>query len=222
MRKRAEIQVELAEIEQRLAASRDMLQRTLIGARSDGTVVDLRFRTSGGVVRPGEPVLEIVPDNEELLIDARLSPMDIDVVRAGLPAQVVLPAFQQRHMPRIDGTRASGLGRTPSSTRRPAQRYFQARIEIDRDAARGAGARIELTPGMPAEVYIMTGERTALDYLLSPLRQPAPGLARDLSRTRTPPKGVIPTGVPDAPASDVSRLLPCAAQFAMSSLRFSV
>ena len=99
----SQIQFELAEVEQRLAASRDVLQRTLISAPVDGTVVALRFRTPGGVVRPGEPVLEIVPDNEELLIDARLSPMDIDVVRAGLPARVVLQAFQQRHMPQIEG-----------------------------------------------------------------------------------------------------------------------
>ena len=164
----SQIQVELAEVEQRLAASRDVLQRTLISAPVDGTVVALRFRTPGGVVRPGEPVLEIVPDNEELLIDARLSPMDIDVVRAGLPARVVLPAFQQRHMPQIEG-RVRQVSPDAIADAQTGQRFFAVRVEIDRDRLAALAPAIELTPGMPAEVYITTGERTALDYLLGPL-----------------------------------------------------
>ena len=164
----SQIQFELAEVEQRLAASRDVLQRTLISAPVDGTVVALRFRTPGGVVRPGEPVLEIVPDNEELLIDARLSPMDIDVVRAGLPARVVLPAFQQRHMPQIEG-RVRQVSPDAIADAQTGQRFFAVRVEIDRDRLAALAPAIELTPGMPAEVYITTGERTALDYLLGPL-----------------------------------------------------
>jgi HlyD family secretion protein/epimerase transport system membrane fusion protein len=161
------IQSELAEIEQRLAASRDVLERTLITAPVDGTVVALRFRTPGGVIRPGEPVLEIVPDSEELLIDARVSPMDIDVVRAGLPARVVLPAFQQRHMPQIQG-RVRQISADAITDRQTGQRFFEARIEIDRNQLAALEPALELTAGMPAEVYITTGERTALDYLLSP------------------------------------------------------
>jgi HlyD family type I secretion membrane fusion protein len=145
-----------------------VLQRTLIGAPVDGTVVALRFRTAGGVVRPGEPVLEIVPDNEELLIDARLSPMDIDVVRAGLPARVVLPAFQQRHLPQIEG-RVRQVSPDALADPQTGQRFFAVRVEIDRDRLAGLEPPLELTPGMPAEVYITTGERTALDYLLGPL-----------------------------------------------------
>ncbi|HEX6112714.1 MAG TPA: HlyD family type I secretion periplasmic adaptor subunit [Geminicoccaceae bacterium] len=161
------IQFELAEVEQRLAASRDVLERTLITAPVDGTVVALRFRTAGGVVRPGEPVLEIVPEHEELLIDARVSPMDIDVVRAGLPARVVLPAFQQRHMPQIEG-RVRQVSADAIADPQTGQRFFEVRVEIDRDRLAALAPEIELTPGMPAEVYITTGERTALDYLLGP------------------------------------------------------
>jgi HlyD family secretion protein/epimerase transport system membrane fusion protein len=164
----SQIQFELAEVEQQLAASRDVLQRTLISAPVDGTVVALRFRTAGGVVRPGEPVLEIVPDNEELLIDARLSPMDIDVVRAGLPARVVLPAFQQRHMPQIEG-RVRQVSPDAIADPQTGQRFFAVRVQIDRDRLAALAPALELTPGMPAEVYITTGERTALDYLLGPL-----------------------------------------------------
>jgi HlyD family secretion protein len=161
------IQSELAEIEQRLAASRDVLERTVIPAPVDGAVVALRFRTPGGVIRPGEPVLDIVPDDEELLIDARLSPMDIDVVRAGLPARVVLPAFQQRDLPQIAG-RVRQVAADATDDPQTGKRFFAARIEIDAGQLAALEPPLELTPGMPAEVYITTGERTALDYLLSP------------------------------------------------------
>jgi HlyD family secretion protein len=161
-------QAELAEVEQRLAASRDVLARTLIKAPSAGTVVELRFHTRGGVIRPGEPVLDIVPDDEELLVDARLSPMDIDAVAEGLPAQVVLPAFKQRHLPRIEG-RVRQVSADAIVDPHTGERYFQARIEVDPAQLAALDPPIELAAGMPAEVYIMTGERTMLDYLLQPL-----------------------------------------------------
>ena len=160
------IQSEFAEIEQRVAASRDVLERTVIAAPVDGTVVALRMRTPGGVIRPGEPVLEIVPAKEELLIDARVSPMDIDVVRQGLSARVVLPAFQQRELPQITG-RVRQVAADASADPQTGKPFFEVRIEIDPVQLAGLESP-ELTPGMPAEVYITTGERTALDYLLGP------------------------------------------------------
>jgi HlyD family secretion protein/epimerase transport system membrane fusion protein len=161
------IQLEFAEVEQRLAASRDVLQRTVIDAPVDGSVVGLRFRTPGGVIRPGEPVLEIVPDKEELLIDARVSPTDIDVVRAGLPARVVLPAFKQRNLPQIKG-RVRQVAADASEDPQTGKRFFEVRVEIDPGQLAALEPPLELTPGMPAEVYITTGERTALEYLLGP------------------------------------------------------
>jgi HlyD family secretion protein/epimerase transport system membrane fusion protein len=161
------IQVEFAEVEQRLAASRDVLERTVIAAPVDGTVVALRMRTPGGVIRPGEPVLEIVPDKEELLIDARVSPMDIDVVRPGLPARVVLPAFKQRNLPQIKG-RVRQVAADATADPQSGKPFFEVRIEIDPGQLAALEPPLELTSGMPAEVYITTGERTALDYLLGP------------------------------------------------------
>jgi len=163
------VQAELAEVGQRLAASRDVLARTLIRAPSAGTVVELRFRTPGGVIRPGEPILDIVPDNEELLVDARLSPLDIDAVAIGLPAQIVLPAFKQRHLPRIEG-RVRQISADAIVDPHSGERYFKARIEVDPAQLAAVAPGVELTPGMPAEVYITTAERTMLDYLLQPLR----------------------------------------------------
>jgi HlyD family secretion protein/epimerase transport system membrane fusion protein len=161
-------QAELAETEQRLAASRDVLERTLIRAPSAGTVVELRFHTPGGVIRPGETVLDIMPDDEELLIDARVSPMDIDAVAKGLPAEVKLPAFKQRRMPRIEG-RVRQISADAIVDPHTGKSYFQARIEVDAEQLAALDPPIKLAAGMPAEVYILTGERTMLDYLLQPL-----------------------------------------------------
>jgi HlyD family secretion protein len=164
----SQVQAELAEVEQRLAASRDVLARTLIKAPSAGTVVELRFHTPGGVIRPGEPILDIVPDDEELLVDARVSPLDIDIVAAGLPAQIVLPAFKLRHLPRIEG-RVRQVSADAIVDPHSGERYFEARIEVDPAQLAALEPAIELTPGMPAEVYITIAERTMLDYLLQPL-----------------------------------------------------
>ncbi|MCW2242388.1 HlyD family type I secretion periplasmic adaptor subunit [Azospirillum canadense] len=163
----AKVRAELAEVGQRLAASRDVLARTVVTAPIDGTVVQLRVHTQGGVVKPGAPILDVVPANEELLIDARIAPTDIDVVHAGLRAQVMLTAYKQRNLPRIHGElrQVSADALADEQTGRP---YFSARVGVDRaEIARLAG--IALAPGMPAEVFVMTGEQTALDYLLRPL-----------------------------------------------------
>jgi HlyD family secretion protein len=161
------IQSEFAEVEQRVAASRDVLERTVIAAPVDGTVVALRMRTPGGVIRPGEPVLEIVPAKEELLIDARVSPLDIDALRPGLPARVLLPAFQQRNLPQIMG-RVRQVAADATADPQTGKMFFEVRVEIDPGQLAALEPPLELTPGMPAEVYITTGERTALDYLLGP------------------------------------------------------
>ena len=162
------VQAELADVEQRLAASGDVLARTLIRAPGTGTVVELRFHTAGGVIRPGEPILDIVPDDEELLVDARLSPLDIDIVAAGLPAQIILPAFKQRHLPRIEG-RVRRVSADAIVDPHSGERYFEARIEVDAEQLAAIEPKVALTAGMPAEVYITIAERTMLDYLLQPV-----------------------------------------------------
>jgi HlyD family secretion protein len=163
------VQAELAEVEQRLAGAKvKVLARTLIKAPGTGTVVELRFHTAGGVIRPGEPILDIVPDDEELLVDARLSPLDIDIVAAGLPAQIILPAFKQRHLPRIEG-RVRRVSADAIVDPHSGEPYFEARIEVDAEQLAAIEPKVALTPGMPAEVYITIADRTMLDYLLQPV-----------------------------------------------------
>ena len=159
--------MELAAVQQQLQATGDVLNRTVIAAPVGGTVVNLRFKTVGGVVKPGDEIMGIVPTNDKLLIDARVSPVDIDVVRNGLIAKVLLSAFSGRDAPRINGiVRSVSADRlTDENTHQP---YYLARVEVDRKQLASLGPRIELVPGMPAEVLIVTGERTMMDYLLEP------------------------------------------------------
>lgn len=164
------VRVELAGVTERLQASRDVLARTVITAPISGTVVNLRFKTIEGVIRAGDAILDIVPDEEKLLIDARVPPVDIDVVHAGLAAQVRLTAYSSRGLPRINGT-----VRTVSADRLvdPAtgQPHYLARVEVERGELERVGAEVELVPGMPAEVLIVRKERTLVNYLLEPFRQ---------------------------------------------------
>lgn len=167
-------QVELAQVEQELAASRDVLDRTQITAPVSGVVIAKRVTTIGGVVGPGEPLLEIVPSEDTLLIEARVSPIDIDVVRAGLKASVHLSAFTQRSLPQVSGA-VRAVSADALRDEVTGQSYYLAEVEVpasemERVRAR-LGADLELKPGMPAEVLIKTGERTLLAYLFEPLAQ---------------------------------------------------
>lgn len=162
-----EVRTELASVRERLIASEDILKRTSVTAPVSGTVVDLRFKTEGGIVRQGEPILDIVPSEDALLIDARIAPTDIDVVHPGLSAQIHLSAFSSRGLPRI-----AGVVRSISADRlvdeQTHQPYYLARVEVNRDELQRIDPHIELVAGMPAEVLIVTGERTMFEYLFQP------------------------------------------------------
>ena len=164
-----DIQTQLGDMAERAASARDVLERREIVSPIDGTVVDMKFFTAGGVIGPGEPILDIVPENDELVIEAQVQPIDIDVVQTGLKAQVTLSAFKQRTTPTLDGQviYVSADSLTDPRTGVP---YFATRIEIPADEMDRLGG-LELSPGMPAQVMIVTGERTAFQYLFDPLRE---------------------------------------------------
>ena len=131
-------------------------------------MVALQATTIGGVVKPGEPILDILPCRAELLIEAHLQPTAIKDVRRGLPARVVLTAYPQRNLPIIHGeVREVSADRLTDP--RTGQPYFEAQIAVDAGELAGLGDEVALMSGMPAEVMIITGERTFLDYLLRPL-----------------------------------------------------
>ncbi len=162
-----EVHTQLVESGQRLRAAEDIMTRTEIRAPQAGVVVGLNVHTETGVIAPGQRLLDIVPKDDALVIEAEVDPNDIDVVRLGLAAQVRLTAFKQRNTPLLEG-RVTRVSADSFTHERTGATYFSARITIDpaeRDKLDGS----ELYPGMPAEVMIVTGKQTAVEYFMTPV-----------------------------------------------------
>jgi len=161
-------QSELYDLHQRLRAAEDVLARTEIRAPLGGTVVDLRVHSAGGVIASGAPLLDIVPRDQRLVVEARIDPKDIDVVRDGLDARVRFTALHQRHRAPA-AARLTTISADLLTDEASGQRYYLARVELVVDDAASAAELAALHPGMQAEVMFVTGARSALDYLLEPL-----------------------------------------------------
>jgi HlyD family type I secretion membrane fusion protein len=162
-----EERAKLFEISQRLTASRDVLSRTTIVSPVDGEVVNSQVYTTNGVIAPGQPIMDVVPVNDSLVVESRVRPEDIDVVRTGLEAQVRLTAYKRSNVPPVSG-RVTHVSADQLTDPRNGEPYFASRVTVDADAlAKIKG--VKLQPGMPAEVMIVTGERRAIDYFIAPL-----------------------------------------------------
>ncbi len=162
-----DVQSELFDLSERVKAAEDVLRRTEIRAPLDGTVVDLQVHTLGGVIAPGERLLDIVPSGVRLVVEARVDPGDIDVVHPGLQARVRFTAFNQRNAVAIDGT-VTSVSADSLVDERSGVSYYLARVELAESFGKKPGD-LSLYPGMPAEVMIVTGAQTALDYFLRPI-----------------------------------------------------
>jgi HlyD family type I secretion membrane fusion protein len=134
-----------------------------------GVVQQLRIFTIGGVVRPGDPILDIVPLSENLIIRARVSPLDADRVTAGMKAEIRFPSFRNLGLPVITGN-VQAVSRDRLVDEATKDPYFDAQINVDRKNLPDAIVS-KLSAGMPAEVVIPTGERTVFAYLISPLSE---------------------------------------------------
>jgi HlyD family type I secretion membrane fusion protein len=148
--------------------STDVLRRIDIRAPRSGVVQNVKANTVGGVVRPGEPLLELIPDGDEFIVNAQVSPSDIDTVQVGNEAEIRFGAFHGKILPIVIGHIGS-ISRdrlTDDLTRQP---YFLARIIVNQNQM-NPEIRDKITAGMPAEVLLPTGERTVMDYLVRPLR----------------------------------------------------
>lgn len=159
-----------AELTERRVAAEDQLKRVDIRAPQNGTVHQLSVHTVGGVISPSEPIMLVVPNADSLVIDAKIQPQDIDQVRVGQEAHVRFSAFNQRTTPDVTAkvTRVSAdlmMEQAPGGASYP---YYSIRLELT-DEARAKLGHLKLVPGMPAEVHMTTGERTALSYFTKPL-----------------------------------------------------
>lgn len=162
-----EIQAKQAELIERRVAAEDQLKRIDIRAPQTGVVHQLTVHTVGGVISPSEPVMLIVPQGEALMLEAKIAPQDIAQVRVGQPAYVRFTAFNQRTTPELQGF----VSRVSADSTREQQSnvvYYTARIGLSEAEMKQLG-ELQLMPGMPAEVYIRTEERTAMSYFMKPL-----------------------------------------------------
>lgn len=168
-RELADLRAELVRVTHGLTETRGILSRLVIRAPVDGTVINAQVNTVGAVVPPGEPIAEIVPREDALVVVAHVAPQDIDEVIQGANARVQLTAFSQRHTHRIEGTVAR-VGADRQTDPNNGEAWYTVEVVIpDRELAKVPEAD-SLKPGMPADVAIVTRERTVLDYLVDPLR----------------------------------------------------
>ena len=129
----------------------------------------MKAKTLGGIVQRGEAILEIVPADDVLIIEAHVNPDDISRVHPGLVAQIHLSAYSSRFLARIEG-RVKHVSADRVTNSNGQQMYYLARVEVDRQKIKREMPSVELVPGMGAEVVIVTEERTLLQYLFQPLQ----------------------------------------------------
>jgi adhesin transport system membrane fusion protein len=157
---------DLEEFSQRLRKYADSLTRTVIRSPVDGVVKKVHVATVGGVVKPGDSVVEIVPSEDKLIIEARLPISDVGYVQAGQKALITLASRDAGHYGRIHGTVANVSPDAFADER--GRTFYLVRIETTEDSFTRGSFRYRLTPGMQVIAYIHTGERTVLEYLLDP------------------------------------------------------
>lgn len=160
--------VELLSAEEKLRAAQDMLDRSTIRSPVDGEILNLRFTTLGGVVRPGEAILEVIPAAGGLTASVKIRPVDRASVFDGQIVRTQLSAYRSWRTPRLEG-RVAGVSADLKSDPETSAVYYDARISVpDEELARLNG--LEALPGMPIDVFIYSGRRrTLLDYVLEPL-----------------------------------------------------
>lgn len=163
-----QIRAQISELQERRKVAADVLDRTEIRAPGSGAIQNLKVHTVGSVVRPGDVLMELVPEDEELIINARVSPIDVDNVAPGLSTEVRFSAFKTKLIPIMLGKVESVSGDviTPDNANEPP--YYLARVTVDENDI-PVEIKDRLSAGMPADVVITTGERTVINFIASPL-----------------------------------------------------
>ncbi|RED52013.1 HlyD family type I secretion periplasmic adaptor subunit [Aestuariispira insulae] len=159
-------QAELRDLNERIHASLDVLERTEVRAPISGTVVGLQIHSKNGVVAPGSNLMDIVPNQGNLIIQARIAPKDIDIVRIGQNAQVRISAFNQRTAKPLDAQLLS-ISADRLVDEKTGEEFYQAELSLLKTD--DSIATVELVPGMEAETFIHAGRKTMLEYLFEPI-----------------------------------------------------
>jgi HlyD family secretion protein len=163
-----EIDAKIGEFIERKVAAEDQLKRVDIRAPQDGTVFQSNVHTVGGVIPAGDAIMLIVPNTDNLAVEARVNPQDIDHVQVGQSALLRLSAFNQRTTPEINGS-VTRVSADTSTDQRTGQSYYTIRISWPPSEVARLGD-VKIVPGMPVEAFVQTGDRTMLSYLAKPLQ----------------------------------------------------
>lgn len=167
-------ELEVAQLTESLVGRKDVLERTIITAPVYGTVKNVRISTIGGVIQPGEDIMEIVPLEDQLIVEGQIKPQDVAFLRPGLPATVKVSAYDYGIYGGLKGTVILISPDTLQDEKklaagRPDAIYYRVQILTDTSWLESGGKRLPIIPGMTATVEIRTGEKTILDYLLKPV-----------------------------------------------------
>lgn len=164
-----EVRSQIPDVEEQLSAARAVLSRIEVVTPTAGTIVSLKRNTIGGVVQPGETLIELLPGDDRLMVEVRILPQDIDQIAIGQEADLRLSALNSRTTPLVKGT-----VRYVSADRliEPASQmpFYLARLEIADELPEGLD-RAQIFPGMPVDAYVRTGDRTFLEYLIKPVTE---------------------------------------------------
>lgn len=178
------LELELSQTSENLIGRSDVLDRTSISAPVRGTVKNVRVNTIGGVIQPGEHIMEIVPLEDQLLVEGKIRPSDVAFLRPGLPAMVKITAYDYAIYGGLTGKVEFISPDTlkddqKSAAGRPDDTYYRVMVLTDNSSLHAGGKELPIIPGMIATVEIRTGEKTILDYLLKPVMK-----AREAFRER--------------------------------------
>ena len=168
MRDLRDLQGKLAELSEKKVTADDQLKRVELKAPQAGVVHQLTVHTVGGVIQAGETIMQIVPQEEELVVEVKLSPTDIDMVHVGQVAFIRFSALNQRTTPEIEGIVQRVSADLSRDQSQPTQAFYTVRVALTKSGLAKLNG-VVLVPGMPAEVHLTTGDRTMLSYLVKPM-----------------------------------------------------
>lgn len=167
-----ESDMEIVALYNQLSASKDILKRSAITSPVSGKIMNIKYHTIGAVVPPGGEIMNIVPQHEELIIEAKVKPQDIDNVAVGMKSKIQLTAYKGKKVPKLNGE-VINISPDILTNEQTRESYFLARVSISKKDIEKLKDKIELYPGMPAQVFIITGSRSLISYMFTPISDSA-------------------------------------------------
>lgn len=165
----AEKEAELAALQQIMTAREDQFRRTVVRAPMRGTVKNIEVTTVGGVIQPGTEIMEIVPLEDRLLVEAKIRPKDVAFLHPGLPAKVKITAYDYSIYGGLEGV-LEHISADTITDEKTGDTFYRVRVRTDKAFLEDSnGERLPIIPGMTATVEVLTGEKTVLDYILKPV-----------------------------------------------------